>query len=155
MNCPYIKQCSASARTLCTKKFPHPAVSIGQVKPIEIGGCRISASGKLFNFPFEDSGSALFKRVGSTTLQITNSAGKNLLSRHMTNTSASRRDLTAISLYSLSEEPVTRKNIFLALYYQNSVETAAKNSRSNYFSGIKWCSIFSHNTPSRASLPNR
>ena len=50
------------------KDFPHPAVSIGQVKPIEIGGCRISASGKLLNFPFEDSGSALFWRVGSTTL---------------------------------------------------------------------------------------
>jgi len=65
------------------KKIPHPAVFAGHVKPIEIGGTRISTSGKSFDFPSEDSGGSLEMRVGPTTPQITNSAGKKhiLLSR--------------------------------------------------------------------------
>jgi len=51
-------------------------VSAWNVKPIEIGGIRISASGKSVDLPSKDSGGSLAMRVGSTTLQITNSAGK-------------------------------------------------------------------------------
>ena len=134
-SCLYIKQCPAVIRTSCSINFPHPAVSVGQVKPIVIGGCRISASGKLLHFPFEDSGSALFKRVGSTTLQITNSAGKNLLSRHITASQNPARRYGYCS-HSLLEKN-TAKNNSLQTYYQNLPETAAKNSWSNYFSRRK------------------
>lgn len=57
---------------------------VERVKPIEIGGNRISASGKSVDFPSEESGSSLFWRVGSTIIQITNSAGKKPAASHVT-----------------------------------------------------------------------
>jgi hypothetical protein len=71
-----LKRQPASLPISVGKKFPHPAVSAGHVKPIEIGGTRISTSVKSFDFTSEDSGGSLEMRVGPTAPQITNSAGK-------------------------------------------------------------------------------
>lgn len=72
---PYIKTMTGLLRASCSKVFPTlPCPQ--HVKPIETGGRRVSVSGKSLIFHQPGSGSTLFNRVGSTRLQITNSAGK-------------------------------------------------------------------------------